>query len=1263
MKNIFKKIGLILASIMMSMSLITITPVMAASETTLSASTGTSYDGEKIVNYARQWIGKIPYKWGGRNMSDPSTGLDCAGFVDFVFIKLGYTDLTAKLWGNTYNITDVGMTGTSWWDALLEQKNVTYAEGTVSSVSTGNAQPGDIVIYYDADGTSYHMGIYSGNGKLIHECEHLTIGDINNVTESDLSTCVSKQNVDLKSVRIYRVVNSDPEFASLSSTKTGTGKVDVNLSISKTDDETNKPLSNVEFEFHRVVDGKDEVIGTKKTDANGKASITSSISKEFTEKSSTYKYISDWKNVSDSVKNTWLSKGYEDGTTSDLKAVIQAKADKEAQEKVDADIKAYESQSITYYALETNAKTKYWLNPDNCKVTKTQNNSSDISWNMKNTRTKVTLDLVKNDKDTQSNRAQGDATLSGAVYGLYANKDILDPADDSVIYTKGTKILEVTTDNEGKAEAQNLYLGEYYWKEITAPEGYKVDNAKYVFDVEYTSQNVEIERETETIEEDVITGEFEITKVVTNGKQSEITKPEKNAVFGVVLKSFVDKYGSVEEALNHTDEMTEKEYEIMTTDENGHASSNELAYGKYVVQQLENGAEEVDILADSFEFEVTTVDQPMKYYTINNRPTPYEVLIEKQDFDTGKTVTLSSAKFQIKDSDGNIVTQSIAGKNYTTFVTNSDGKIGVLTQVSRSLLGKEWQSEEDAKGTVLTPLTLEAGTYTIDEIETPDGFLELEEPVEFTINKSFVSETTENGTPIVKVIVKNDQPIGKLVINKKIEDFDADTTFINREDLSGYEFTLYVKEDVISPIDGSVLYKANDIYGTYKTDENGNITVTDIPMGSYILKETSVLDGCILNEESKDVIFTQKDTVTKEYVVDQDITNKTTKLELSKKSVTGEDELEGAELEVRDEDGNVIDSWTSGKKTHIIEGLTAGKTYTLTETICPDGYVKATTIEFTIDATGEIQTVTMIDKVVTMSKQDVAGKELPGAKIQVFNEDGDIVDEWTSTTESHNIIGLEEGQTYTLHEDAAPAGYALATDIKFTVTTEKKDQTVIMTDKQVIVSKYDQLSAYVKGAKLQVLDSTGTVIVEWESDEDYTVEGLKVGETYVLHEVSVPKGYNKADNIEFTVEDDGNNQYIKMIDIKTDNVSITKYDATNKKELPGAKLKVTDSKGNIIDEWTSTKEAHNIDGLVIGDEYTLTEITAPNGYQKAESIKFTVQDNGTVVQKVNMYDNVIPTQKTKAPNTGVYDQMPIYLGTATVSGLAALLLLRKRKQH
>ena len=107
--KILRKIGMIFASIAMSLSLITVTPTYA-SGSTLANSTGTAYDGEKIVNFARQWIGKIPYVWGGRDMKNPTNGLDCSGFVDFVFISLGYTDLEANLWGTNYKITDVGMT-------------------------------------------------------------------------------------------------------------------------------------------------------------------------------------------------------------------------------------------------------------------------------------------------------------------------------------------------------------------------------------------------------------------------------------------------------------------------------------------------------------------------------------------------------------------------------------------------------------------------------------------------------------------------------------------------------------------------------------------------------------------------------------------------------------------------------------------------------------------------------------------------------------------------------------------------------------------------------------------------------------------------------------------------------------------------------------------------------------------------------------------------------------------------------------------------
>ena len=138
--------------------------------------------------------------------------------------------------------------------------------------------------------------------------------------------------------------------------------------------------------------------------------------------------------------------------------------------------------------------------------------------------------------------------------------------------------------------------------------------------------------------------------------------------------------------------------------------------------------------------------------------------------------------------------------------------------------------------------------------------------------------------------------------------------------------------------------------------------------------------------------------------------------EFSKKSVTGDDELEGAKLSVIDENNKVVDTWTSTKDTHKIEGLVVGKTYKLKEEIAPDGYVRASTIEFKVESTTKVQQVKMIDKIVTMTKADIGGKEIEGAEIVVTDKDGNIIDSWTSTKESHNIKGLEEGKKYILHE-------------------------------------------------------------------------------------------------------------------------------------------------------------------------------------------------------------------------------------------------------
>ena len=139
--------------------------------------------------------------------------------------------------------------------------------------------------------------------------------------------------------------------------------------------------------------------------------------------------------------------------------------------------------------------------------------------------------------------------------------------------------------------------------------------------------------------------------------------------------------------------------------------------------------------------------------------------------------------------------------------------------------------------------------------------------------------------------------------------------------MSKIGFILEAKEDIIDPADGSVLYKAGQEYGRYDLNNNYKLEITDIPMGVYILYEYKTLDGLVLNDTKFEIEFTQEDTTTKEYIKNIEIENKSTVFEFSKTDVTGQEELEGATLTVKDENGNIIDTWISGKDKHYIEGL------------------------------------------------------------------------------------------------------------------------------------------------------------------------------------------------------------------------------------------------------------------------------------------------------------------------------------------------------
>ena len=310
--------------------------------------------------------------------------------------------------------------------------------------------------------------------------------------------------------------------------------------------------------------------------------------------------------------------------------------------------------------------------------------------------------------------------------------------------------------------------------------------------------------------------------------------------------------------------------------------------------------------------------------------------------------------------------------------------------------------------------------------------------------------------------------------------------------------------------------------------------------------------------------------------------------------------------------------------------------YLLRETVAPfdDGYVTSADIRFTVTNTGAVQTIGMADDYtkVSLSKTDiVTGKEIEGARMVLLDADGNVVDQWTSTGEPHEIKYLPVGR-YVLREEQAPndQGYVHTEDISFEVSNTGEIQKVEMKDDftKVSISKIDITNGKeLPGAHLKVTDSSGNIIDEWIStDEPHYIEYMAVGK-YILTEMLPADGFASANEVCFSVSETGEIQKVVMEDDIT-KVEISKRDITTGEELPDAHLKVTDADGNVIDEWISANEPHLIEKLVVGRKYTLTETLPADGYATANSIEFIVADTAEV-QHVQMEDDTTKVEISK----------------------------------
>jgi len=245
---------------------------------------------------------------------------------------------------------------------------------------------------------------------------------------------------------------------------------------------------------------------------------------------------------------------------------------------------------------------------------------------------------------------------------------------------------------------------------------------------------------------------------------------------------------------------------------------------------------------------------------------------------------------------------------------------------------------------------------------------------------------------------------------------------------------------------------------TAVSDENGYFEFNNIPYGEYAVKEIAAPAGYIFSDEKYHVVINEDGDV-----IEITAENKPITVEISKRDIYG-NELVGAEMVLENADGETVDKWTSDDTNHVVSKLGAGE-YVLKEIAAPDGYVIATDIKFSIDVYGNVTVenvdstavsdngyplIVMVDDTtkVRISKRDITtGEELPGATLQIIDENGNVVEEWVSADEAHFIEGkLIAGKEYTLRETIAPDGYEIANEIKFTVNADGSVTEVVMYD-------------------------------------------------------------------------------------------------------------------------------------------------------------------------------------------------------------------------
>ena len=895
-----------------------------------------------------------------------------------------------------------------------------------------------------------------------------------------------------------------------------------------------------------------------------------------------------------------------------------------------------------------------------------------IEWNKVTERSftnilkKFNVTVTKTDAETGT--PQGDASLAGAVYGIYKGEELIDT---------------YTTDENGQFTTDYYVCGDdWSIREISPSEGYLLDETIHHVGAEPELYTVERNSTKNDVNEQVIKGNIAIIKHTDDG-ETQIETPEEGAVFEVFLKS-AGSYGDAKES----------ERDILTCDENGFAQTKDLPYGIYTVKQT-SGWEGRELMKP-FDVFINSDGQTYRYL-INNANFESYIKIVKKDAETGNTIPYAGAGFQIYDPNGELVTMTYTYPEVTTidtFYTTADGDL-------------------------ITPQTLEYGKgYSLVEVQAPYGYVLNSEPVYFDVVQEDSAE--ESGITVIEVVRENVAQKGTITVEKTGEIFSTVAgdkglyqPIFSASGLEGAVYEITAAEDIYT-LDGTLRASKGEVVDTITTDADGTAKSKELYLGRYEVRETEAPYGMVLNGETHTVelVYAGQEVAVTE--TSTSFYNERQKVEIDLIKSLEVDEAYGvgnngeifdvsfglyAAEELTAADGTTIpadglievitlDENGHGKAisdlpmgSYYVQEISTNSAYLKDDTKYPVvfEYAGQETALVSITANeGEAIENDLIYGSVSGKKYDEDGNALGGALIGIFKTG---TEEFTAETAIQTTTSADDGSfsfekvpygTWIIREIESPTGFVLS-DEEIPVTIGSVDEVVEVELVNEFITGSIELTKVdedypdnkLTGAVFEVyadkngdgkLDDGDELLGEMAElgDGVYQMSDLRYGK-YLVRETKAPEGFLLDTNVyPVSIEEDGktytveNEAGVGFINAaQKGSLKIVKTSSDGKVE--GFSFRVT---GKDYDQTFKTDANGEIliEGLRIG-EYTVSEVSdnASAGYILPAEKQATVKTDATTI--VEMHNELRET-----PKTGDDFNPAIWAGLAAVSVIGAGVL-------